>query len=378
MKTPMADHFAETVSPPSTRVLVRGIQLFILLSLVGIAVGIWWKTPAGVAVILAGLKWPFAVLLIPLAGLDYLLGGLRYRLFFNGKILNHISLWNCMRANWANIFVAALTPFQTGGGPAQLYILWRCGAKISDGVLISLVNLLATLIFFATSGIAAVLLLPSDLFGNKFDPIFRTGFIVVAGVTGLILVVLFYPKAGLVMVRQLFRPIPLRSPKFLAFRDRILASLDTEIHHFNDAFREIIRHRKGSLATVVLATMVLYFNKYLMGYVIVRALSQHVPYGIFLGLQVIQQFLIYLAPTPGASGIAELSSLWLMGEVMPQAVLLVYTLVWRFATTILGTVIGGLVLLLDSRIWAKNTSSPSVVKAIQQGPNTTDSSLDEA
>ena len=82
---------------------------------------------------------------------------------------------------------------------------------------------------------------------------------------------------------------------------------------------------------------------------IARALGQSVPYGVFLGLQCVQLGLIYFAPTPGASGVAELSSLWLMEKVMPRELLVVYTILWRFFTTVLGAVIGGFILLVDMR-----------------------------
>jgi hypothetical protein len=251
--------------------------------------------------------------------------------------------------------MGAATPFQSGGSPAQLYILWRCGAKISDGVLISLVNFIATLFFFLASTIAVLILLPSDLFGKNFAPVMQTGFVVIGGVTGFVLMILAFPKIGLVLVRQFFLLIPLRSPKFFALRDRVPAAFEAEVHHFSKALRQILRRKKWSLVVVVLATLALFSNKYLMGYVVARALGQEAPLGIFFGLQVIQLFLIYYAPTPGASGVAELSSVWLMEKLMPQSALLVYAVLWRFVSTILGAILGGVVLSIDMRHWAQRT-----------------------
>ncbi len=59
--------------------------------------------------------------------------------------------------------------------------------------------------------------------------------------------------------------------------------------------------------------------------------------------------MIYFAPTPGASGVAELSAVWLFARLMPQQVLLIYAVLWRLATTISGAVIGGLVMFFDVR-----------------------------
>jgi hypothetical protein len=371
----MASHTAETIPMPSAKVMVRGIQGFILFSIAGTALGIWWKRPTGFDVLLSHLQWPFVALLVPLIAVDHLVGGMRYRLYFDGKILPYVSLWNCMRSNWANIFMGAATPFQTGGGPAQLYILWRCGAKISDGILASLVNFIATLVFFLAATIAAMVLLPADLFGENFAPLLQTGFVAIGGMAGLVLAVLTFPTVGLKINHQLFRLIPLRNRKFLALRDRLLKTLETETHRFRDAWRQILSRHKWRLAVTVAATLVLFFNKYLIGYVIARALGQRVPFDMFIGLQIIQLFMIYFAPTPGASGVAELSSLWLMEKVMPVSVLLIYAVIWRVATTIIGAVIGGVVMLLDMRHWTQRDARSSSRKAAPVLSNKTDASI---
>jgi hypothetical protein len=44
-----------------------------------------------------------------------------------------------------------------------------------------------------------------------------------------------------------------------------------------------------------------------------------------------------------------MSSIWLMTTVLPNELLVVYTVLWRFLTTVLGAIIGGGVLLLDMR-----------------------------
>jgi uncharacterized membrane protein YbhN (UPF0104 family) len=74
-------------------------------------------------------------------------------------------------------------------------------------------------------------------------------------------------------------------------------------------------------------------------------------------LQIVQLLVIYFAPTPGASGVAELSSVWLMGKLIPESLLLIYAVLWRLATTIISAVIGGFVLMFDVRHWTKETAS---------------------
>ena len=346
---PTAIPSAEAVPLPSQRALSRGIQGFILFAIVGILVGFWWKRPESLVRLAIHFRWDFAALLLPLLAADYILGGLRYRLFFDGTMMPRVSLWNCMRSNWANIFGGAATPFQTGGGPAHLYILWRCGARVSDGILASVVNFGATLIFLLVSAIAAAVLLPHDLLGANSIPLLGTASVVVACIVGLVLLTLLFPNAGLAILRPLLRGFAWKSRREPPLRERFLRLLESETQRFQDGFRWILRRRPWLLGVVLLTTLLLFSNKYVMAYVVARTLGQNVPLGLFVGIQIIQLFLIYSAPTPGASGVAELSSVWLLGTMMPTEVLLVYVVLWRFTTTVLGAMIGGAVLLEELR-----------------------------
>lgn len=340
---------SETVKLPSKRVIFRGIQIFVFFSLIGFGVGYWWKKPPWPTEIFSELNWQFAVLLLPLIAVDFVIGGMRYRVLLNGRALPRVSLWNCMRSNWANIFLGATTPFQTGGGPAQLFILWRSGVRISEGLLTSMVNLAGTLIFFLMSSVVALLLLPDDLFSPRLTTMINGGFAVVITVTTLVLIVMFFPRTVLWCLHRCTAGFMTRRLHPAQWGYRFIEKLEGGIDRFGNAFRYMIRNDRLSLFLVILLTSILYFNKFTIGYVIIRALGEHVQYAILLGLQCIQLIIVYFAPTPGASGVAELSSVWLLDTILPTELLLVYAVLWRFFTTILSAIIGGFVLLLSMR-----------------------------
>lgn len=330
---------------PSGKVIRGGVQIFVLCSVAGILLSMWWKRPAGLADIVAEINWLFLLLLIPMIFLDYWLGGWRYRLFLNGKELPFVSQWDCMRSNWANMFMGAATPFQTGGAPAQFYILWRKGVSVTESLVVSLVNYIATLVFFLLASVIAVLLLPDNLFGENFSAVFRGGFALIAGVVSLVLIVILIPQAGSSIVRTLIGILPMHEGKKKILQEKITS----ELHRFHMGFRSISRNNKRGIALTILATLMMYFNKYMIGYVIMTGLGQSVPLDVFIGVQVIQMLLLYFAPTPGASGLAEVSSVWLMGRLMPEPLLVVYTVIQRLATTILAAFIGGMVMIQEVR-----------------------------
>jgi uncharacterized protein (TIRG00374 family) len=81
-----------------------------------------------------------------------------------------------------------------------------------------------------------------------------------------------------------------------------------------------------------------------------------IPYFIIIGLgssvnvvevMYIQLFIIlvsYFSPTPGASGMAEVSSLVLMAALVASPLAAIYTFLWRLCTLYINATIGGLLL----------------------------------
>jgi len=332
---------------PSSRTILKGLKWFIIFTVIGTGTILWWKRPTSASILQGNLDWVFAGLIIPLVAVDYLLGGLRFRLFFDGKILPFISIWDCMRSNWANLFMSVVTPFNTGGGPAQLYILWRKGAKIADSLLVSMINFIATLCFLLMASMAALLLLPDDLFGVKLERLIQISFVLIFGLSFIMIMVMVFPGICTTLIEHLFRLVPIRSKTAESFKTKVLDILKGEALRFGTNFALIRRDKKGILILNLIITIWLYFNKFLIGYLIARALMQLVPFGIFIGLEILNYFVVLLAPTPGASGIAELSSVWVMERVISGEVLFLFATLWRFFTVFIAACIGGAVLFFE-------------------------------
>ncbi len=345
----MIEKSSEKAYLPSQKIINKGVRWFIIFTVLGVALSFWWKSSANLQSVLAHLDFSMLLLLLPLAVLDSLLGGFRYRLFFDGKVLPKISMWNNMRANWANMFMGAATPFQTGGGPAQFYILWRCGAKVSEGILTSSINFSATLIFFQIASLIVLFTLPENLFGEAVIQGIKIAYVVIGTFTAAMLFLLFFPMRGAQVISSFFRLIPSRFRRLQLAKEKLINLLHQGTRHIGKSFREIVRRKKLALVMAVISTLALFSNKFIIGYVIALALRQDVELMTFVGLQILHFFLIYFAPTPGASGIAEVSSVWLMENVLQPEILLIYTVAWRFFTTYLGALAGSWVVLLETR-----------------------------
>jgi hypothetical protein len=84
-------------------------------------------------------------------------------------------------------------------------------------------------------------------------------------------------------------------------------------------------------------------HKLMAGYFAMRALGLTANFTEILLVQAFITFLLYFAPTPGASGLAEVISAAVMSVYVPRELTPIYTLIWRFvvsyATVGVGSVI---------------------------------------
>jgi uncharacterized membrane protein YbhN (UPF0104 family) len=74
--------------------------------------------------------------------------------------------------------------------------------------------------------------------------------------------------------------------------------------------------------------------------VTLRALGIHANFYDILLLQTLITFLLYFAPTPGASGLAEVLSGLVMQIYVERSLLASYTLLWRFINSYATVIVG--------------------------------------
>ncbi len=286
--------------------------------------------------------------LLGLLAIDFLLGGLRYRLLLDGQIFSHVSLWHCMRANWANMLLGALTPAQTGGGAAQLYILCRRGAFLSEAILASLLTFAATLLFFALGGVVALALIPKELLAPGVATALVAAMVAVTLLAGGLIAAMAAQARTLRLIRKLISKLTKRGTRFRRGGAAARRLLSREIGRLGQGIRTVAGHGKITLFWMCLVTATLFLNKYASGYVLARALQGSVD-PAFFGLQLLQNIVMYFAPTPGGAGIAEASSGVLLNRVLAAEITVLWVVGWRLLTTFFGTMFGAFVLFGEAR-----------------------------
>jgi uncharacterized protein (TIRG00374 family) len=333
---------------PKSAKLIAGVLAFGSLTVVGFVALARWRPPAELGSVLERVSPGVLLLLLALLAVDFLLGGLLYRLFFDGRIFPHVSLWHCMRANWANMFLGAVTPAQTGGGPAQLYVLCRRGASLSDAVLVSLINLAATFLFFALGGLTALILLPPAILSRGASGVLAAAVASISVLAGLLIGAIVVQSRTMNLLRRFVTKLTWGSRRTRRWGAMARRFMTRELDGLRRRVRSIAARGKMTLGWLALATLFLYLNKYLMGFVLAVGLQGTVA-PVFIGLQLLQNVVLYFAPTPGASGLAEVSSGILLNQVLAAEITVLWVVGWRLLTTYFATILGMFVLIAEAR-----------------------------
>ncbi len=325
--------------------LLFGIRLFIILTILGISAVFYATGSRQTLSALGQFRWPYFFLGGLLIAVDLLTGALRIFIFLR-KMHNGKTFRASFEANLANIFWAAATPFQTGGGVAQLYVLNHYGVPYSAGLTVSVFNFTATLSLLFLAATLVLTELPHQ-FALNGSLLLAIDFSRAAFYVTLLLFLFFLFRPGWV-VRAISGITRFSSGRRPSMQKR-LEGLSQKLLVFISDYRQhlsLFWHRHpGVLVWNVVLTVILYFNKCLMAYVIFKGLGLRPGFWQVVMLQMLVVFFLYFAPTPGASLIAETGTSAVMSLIAPGYLLSLFAVLWRFFTTYFGVILGSLVLV---------------------------------
>jgi uncharacterized protein (TIRG00374 family) len=316
------------------KLLRRGFELFLLGTLVGIGVllfygnnfnALWEAIPR--------IHWIWVLAGLGLASLDWLGGGARLWVLAR-EIHPNPSLKGLILAGGMGAWASYLTPLQSGNAPMTIYTMKRYGIQVPHALTLVLMTFVATAAFFGIAGPIAIAFGAGKSLGEHgvvlgislYDLFLASLGIFVAGF-GLMMLVVIWPRALHFILRAVIRFVGRRT-KRLGSR---LEQLESGIDQAHDAMAKFNTPR-GWLA-LFWATLISgpsHANKLLAGYVALRAIGIEAQFVDVLLLQTLITFLLYFfAPTPGGSGIAELLSAAVMSIYVPRPLTALYTLIWR-------------------------------------------------
>src|SRR5690242_16738884 len=329
------------------RLLRRGLELFAVISLVGVVVvlAVYGENVQAVAHTLLHLQWGWIILGLGLASMDWIGGGTRLWVVAR-HVHPGVRLRDMIIAGGMSAWAAYLTPFQSGAGPTMMWVMRRSGVRLPEAMTSTFMTFVATVAFFAITGPLAIYLGAGKslarhdiVLGITYYGLFRTS-LTIFGILGvLMLVAMVFPVWLRDAVHWLATRLEHRSSRVAARIAQLREGID-RAHECLVAFGS----PRGWLALLwaVLLSGPSHANKLLAGYVALRTLALHTNFVDILLLQTFITFLLYFAPTPGSSGLAELLSAVVMKIYVPAPELPSYTLIWRFINSYVTVIVGSL------------------------------------
>jgi len=329
------------------RKIRKGLFLFITISIAALT-GIFLYTNTGDTMgALKHIQVKFILLVFVLSLLDMTLGALRNHIFFV-KLKKSLKFSVSFRANLANIFMGAVTPSQSGGGPAQIYVYYRAGVSVGKSISVSILNYLATLIFFVGAAGYSLHVL-SDSFSETMHNLVLFCFFVFLIQLFLFIFIVWKPDLAIAITDKLAEKLTRWFPTHEERISRISGRLVKEVTAYKSSCRLFLKEHPHIPVLAVFITCVLYLNKFILAYFILEGLGVSADLTTVLSIQALVLFISYFSPSPGASGIAELSIAALMVSVMTEDLLGVFTLLQRFFILYIPVILGAFVVADELR-----------------------------
>jgi uncharacterized protein (TIRG00374 family) len=292
------------------------------------------------------LHWAWMAVGLVLASMDWFGGG--FRLWVCARhVYPRARLRDMVLAGGFGAWGAYLTPFQSGSAPMSMWVMKRAGIPVPVALSSILVTFIATVGFFAIAGPLAVWLGAGKslaqhglVLGITLYDLFKTS-LTIFGLLGLLmLTAIIFPGVMKRLIQRLAERIARRSPKAAERMAKLSGGVD-RAHDCMVAFGSPKGLLTLRLAIVISAPS--HANKLLAGYVTMRVLGLPADFTDILLLQTLISFLLYFAPTPGGSGLAELTSAAVMSIYVPRELTPSYTLIWRFINSYATVIVGSLI-----------------------------------
>jgi glycosyltransferase 2 family protein len=349
---------APLLTSSKRRSLTIGGLIFILLT-VAVFSYQFYRIQSGDALPeLNQLRWTYLILILCFLPLETLVLG--FRMWIMCRVLQPgISFWTCFEADLASSGIALLTPSQIGGGPGQIYMLNRGGARLGTALNASLIAFTGTMLSLLGCGFYALFIADVGHTGAMFVGAVLILAIISAAMVFFGLCPGFFRSVIAVVSRLIWRirggnyplidwwpPDHSRTGSPANRMDWFSCQLADLVYTFRADLRQYLQRGKISFLIVCLLSLTFLASRCLLAYFCVRFLGIEVStIGIILGNQIALLFLTYLAPTPGNAGVAEGASAWIMENIVPLGFAPFYNLLWRFSTVYIAA-IAGIVLLI--------------------------------
>lgn len=252
-----------------------------------------------------------------------------------------LSLRKTLPVIWINYFGSAITPMQSGGGPFQIYLLYKNNISVGKSVAITLVRTLQ--IIFLLALIIPFSLVSEADFIKRHTVIqwFAAYVIIFIVITSLLLVIsVMKPQ----WIKRWSNGILVRLKRFGLINPKIILGaarwINREIDNYSSNIRLFLSTGKyWFILSIAVAVVHLWVYMSIMPCLIVAA-GFSVKYMQCMLAESLLLFMLYFAPTLGGSGAAEGGAAAVFGLFVPWNLAGVMAVSWRLISEYTGIALG--------------------------------------
>ena len=261
-----------------------------------------------------------------------------------GALGTHIPFLYGLKTILAYYFLSAITPAVTGGEPLMVYMLKEKGVGVGKGTCIVVIRGLLLISFIAIGG-------PIIIYFNR-DLLHNTGLQIMFGGVALLLAALiaflayalYKPENGERLIGKILHLLE----RFSCLKKHIphlIERIDSWIDELSFSLKFFVRERKLRLFIATIWTVMFMICNYSLAYILLKGLNYDISLWTVFMVQVILYFFLYFSPTPGGSGVAEGGFYLLFAPLVPQHLLGLLIILWRFFAVYLGVFMGAFVIM---------------------------------
>ena len=326
------------------KLIIKGSLWFALITICTIAGIFFYNNTGNTLKALSNISYRYVLICFLMLFIDLMLGSWRNHIYIR-KLHPGVSHWVSFRANVANMFMGAVTPAHGGAGPAQIFVYTSNGVSFLNAFTIALINMGATLIFMPLAGFVAILLMDTGAVSSIVPAMLKYGFTFFLLFLGVFLLAFWKPLWIGFLIKKIANGLsflfPNKKEKFANWAEISFSN----IVKYQQTCSVILKQHPYLFPLSLLITTVLYFNKYCLQYVLLLGLGVNANLIQVISIQVLIQFMIYFAPSPGGSGFAEVSISVLFGKIVPVALIPIFTLLQRSFLLFFPALIGASVII---------------------------------
>lgn len=294
----------------------------------------------------------YLILALGLMFLMWLVQGVRLQVLASA-LDEKVSLKNGIKNYLAGAFVSNVTPFASGGGPVQVLLLNKMGLSLGKASSIIIVQWVFRHVFFGLLGPIFFLFYRHMIDPGRLpDGVFQSAVIGSISITIVLLFFVWKPQVIPMVANGVLRLPLIRS--FLAKRENLKLSIDQliqqsfrEIEVFHECLWRLAAEKRTELILGIVFTGLFWTFFFMIAPVILIGLGSQPNFARAFIMQTIMFLILPYIPTPGASGVAELTFAAFFAPFVPVHLIGILAIAWRILTFYMMIIFGSMIVLRE-------------------------------